>query len=73
MRNLIVSLEKLPQTVLEAIQSAYPHGYDHLTFEFEHPVKEEIYTALRFATEEVNYVIKLDSREKNIDRLYDGG
>lgn len=71
MKNLIVSFEKLPKPVLEAIETTYPYGFDHLTFEFEMPSRNEIYTALSFSIGDTNYVIKLEKRERNVDR-YDG-
>lgn len=71
MKNLIVSIEKLPRPVMQALNSMYPYGYDHKVFEFEHPAKNEVYTAIRFSIGDMNYVIKLEKREKNIDRWFD--
>ncbi|MGB1033099.1 MAG: hypothetical protein ACPGWM_10800 [Flavobacteriales bacterium] len=69
MKNLMVSYSKMTEDLLSALNSNYPDGYDHATFEFEIPTKNEVYTAVRVELEGVNYVIKLDKREKNIDRI----
>lgn len=70
MKNLMVSYSKMTEDLLTALHSSYPDGYDHATFEFEIPTKKnEVYTAVRVEYEGVNYVIKLEKREKNIDRL----
>lgn len=69
MKNKIVSLDKLPNAVKSAIDTTYPHGYDHEVFEFEIPTRNEIYEALRFSMEGINYIIKLSKREKRIDRV----
>lgn len=71
MKNLIVSYEKLPMDVQQALNQQYPHGFDHATFEFEVPTRKEIYTALRLTLNGMNYIIKLAKREKNIDNLWD--
>lgn len=71
MKNLIVSYEKLPSAVREALTQRYPHGFDHETFEFVNPLRKEVYRALRFSNGATNYLIKLDRREQNIDRLFD--
>jgi hypothetical protein len=71
MKNLIVSYDKMPPEVHQALNKEYPHGYDHVTFEFEVPTKKEIYTALRLNLNGINYVIKLATREKNIDNPWD--
>ena len=69
MKNLMVSYSKMTEEILSALNTSYPDGYDHATFEFEIPNKHEVYTAVRVETGGVNYVIKLDKRVKNIDRL----
>lgn len=71
MKNLIVSYEKLPAAVREALTRRYPHGFDHETFEFVNPKRREIYRALRFSNGSVNYLIKLEKREQNFDSLFD--
>lgn len=70
MKNLIVSFEKLPSDVLLEFHNTYPHGWEHETFAFQMPTNNEVYTAIRFATSEINYVIKLEKRKReHIDAL----
>ena len=69
MKNLIVSLEKLPSDIKHAVEAAFPDGFDHLTFDFRMPTDNVVYNALRFSTSDVNYVIKLS--KKNMDNLED--
>jgi len=64
MKNLIVSFEKLPSDVLLAFQNTYPNGWEHETFPFCMPTNNEVFTAIRFATDEANYVIKLEKRKR---------
>lgn len=71
MKNLMISYSKLPESVRNAIQQRYPHGFDHETFEFGHPTREEVYTVFRFTLDSVNYLIKLEKRERTIDRTFD--
>ncbi|MFT4679642.1 MAG: hypothetical protein ACI84C_001257 [Flavobacteriales bacterium] len=66
MKNLIVSMEKLPTEILSMIEESYPDGYDHATFDLRIPTQNEVYTALRMVTPTVNYIIKL--AKKKIDR-----
>lgn len=72
MKNLIISLEKLPQEVKKHIEDMYPHGFYHETFEFEMPGKNEIYEALRTTYNGINYMIKVGTRKKKIDMGLDG-
>ncbi|MDG1158454.1 MAG: hypothetical protein P8N19_03110 [Flavobacteriales bacterium] len=69
MKNLIVSYDKLSSELNEALRSTYPDGFDHKTFEFEMPTRNEIWTALRLQLKDITYIIKLEAREKNIDNL----
>ncbi|NQX91599.1 MAG: hypothetical protein HRT74_05655 [Flavobacteriales bacterium] len=69
MQNRIISFEKLSPELKSALNESYPDGYDHATFEFEMPTRQEIYTAIRIVLNEVAYVIKLDKRDKTVDRL----
>ncbi len=69
MKNLIVSYDKISSELSEAISKTYPDGYDHKTFEFEMPTRNEIWTAIRLQWKDMTYVIKLESREKEIDRM----
>lgn len=71
MKNLIVSYEKLPFAVREALSQRYPHGFDHETFDFVNPKRKEVYRALRFSNGSVNYLIKLEKQDRNIDSLLD--
>lgn len=71
MQNVIVSFERLPKAVINAIESKYPHGFDHEIFEFVHPIKNEIYEAFRFSTDQVNYLIKLSTIQRKVDRNAD--
>ena len=59
MKNLIVSLEKLPSEVLMAMKARYPEGWEADTFNFRMPTNNEVYSAVRFSTDSINYVIKL--------------
>jgi hypothetical protein len=63
MKNLIVSLEKLPSEVMDALTMAYPHGFDSETFDFRMPTRNEVYSALRFTLSEINYVIKIEKKK----------
>ncbi len=72
MKNLIISLEKLPTDVKSHIENEYPHGFYHKTFEFEIPGKNEIYEALRTTYNGINYMIKISSRKKKIDLGLEG-
>ena len=67
MKNLIISLEKLPQEVKAHVENKYPHGFYHETFEFEIPGKNEIYEALRTTFKGINYMIKVSTRKKELD------
>lgn len=69
MKNLIVNYQNLPQEVIQEIDTTYPHGYDHETFEFVNRKKGEIHTALRFSSEDVTYLIKLDTRKIQLSEL----
>lgn len=71
MRNLIISYRKLPSTVLETLQLKYPDGFEDESFEFEIPGKQLIYKAIRISVEGVNYLIKLEERQKRTDFLLD--
>ncbi len=71
MKNLIVSLDNLPEELKSHISECYPHGYFHETFEFEIPGRNEIYEALRTQFNGINYMIKVSTRKKNIDRGFD--
>lgn len=71
MRNLIISYRKLPSTVLETLQLKYPDGFEDESFEFEIPGKQLIYKAIRISVEGVNYLIKLEQRQKKTDFLLD--
>lgn len=71
MRNLIISYRKLPSTVLETLQLKYPDGFEDESFEFEIPGKQLIYKAIRISVEGVNYLIKLEERQKKTDFLLD--
>lgn len=64
MKNLIISLEKLPQEAKSHIEKVYPHGFYHETFEFEITGKNEIYEALRTSCNGINYMIKVNARKK---------
>jgi len=68
MKNLIVSMDSLPDDVKNHIAKSYPHGYFHKTFEFEIPGRNEVYEALRTTYNGINYMIKVNSRKKNIDK-----
>jgi len=72
MKNLIISLEKLPTEVKAHLENLYPHGFYHETFEFEMPGKNEIYEALRTSYKGINYMIKVNSRRKKVDLGFDG-
>ncbi|MFK7756429.1 MAG: hypothetical protein AB8B53_05800 [Flavobacteriales bacterium] len=67
MKNLIISLEKLPQELKAHLEESYPHGFYHETFEFEMPGRNEIYEALRTTYNGITYMIKVDSRKKKLD------
>ena len=69
MKNLIVSYDKLSSELNEALRSTYPDGFDHKTFEFKMPTRNEIWIALRLQLKDITYIIKLEAREKNIDNL----
>jgi len=71
MKNLIVSIDNLPDEVKSHLTESFPHGYYHKTFEFEIPGRNEIYEALRTQFNGINYMIKLSSRKKNIDKRLD--
>jgi hypothetical protein len=71
MRNLIISYRKLPSTVLETLKVLYPDGFEDESFEFEVPGKQLIYKAIRVTVEGVNYLIKLEQRQKKTDFLLD--
>lgn len=71
MKNLIVSLDALPEEVKQHISESYPHGYYHKTFEFEIPGRNEVYEALRTTYNGINYMIKVSSRKKKIDKRLD--
>ena len=71
MKNLIVSLDKLPMEVKSHLDNKYPHGFYHETFEFEMPGKNEIYEALRTTYNGINYMIKVGARKKKIDLSLD--
>lgn len=71
MRNLIISYRKLPSTVLETLQLKYPDGFEDESFEFEIPGKQLICKAIRISVEGVNYLIKLEQRQKKTDFLLD--
>ncbi|NNE55364.1 MAG: hypothetical protein HKN32_05050 [Flavobacteriales bacterium] len=66
MKNLIVSLEKLPSEVLKAINAQFPEGWDDLAFNFRMPTNNEVYRVMRFSTDTINYLIKLE--KKKLDR-----
>lgn len=69
MKNLIVSYDKLPEDIIQAISNKYPHGFYHETFELEIPSQEEeVHVALRYSDGATNYIIKVESFQKNIDR-----
>lgn len=71
MRNLIVNYRKLPVRIMDTLNSRYPDGFDHATFEFELPGKQMIWRAVRLSVDGVNYLIKLESRPKRTDFLLD--
>ena len=71
MRNLIISYRKLPTTVLDSLKVQFPDGFDDESFEFEVPGKQLIYKAIRVTVEGVNYLIKLEQRNKKTDFLLD--
>jgi hypothetical protein len=72
MKNLIISLEKLPQEVKSHLENIYPHGFYHETVEFEMPGKSEIYEALRTTYNGINYMVKVSTRKKKVDFSIDG-
>jgi hypothetical protein len=49
---------------MDTLNSKYPDGFDHATFEFELPGKQTICRAVRLSVDGVNYLIKLESRPK---------
>lgn len=57
--------------IMDTLNSKYPDGFDHETFEFELPGKQTICRALRLSVDGVNYLIKLESRPKRTDFLLD--
>lgn len=65
MENRIVSFEKLPRTVHNALTEQYPDGYDHVAFDFRIPTRNEVYRALRFVMDEVTYLIKLEKKRND--------
>jgi|AntRauTorcE11897_2_1112592.scaffolds.fasta_scaffold61498_2 hypothetical protein len=71
MKNVIISYSNLPLEVKEKVDRKYPHGFDDDTFEFEHPQKPVVYTALEVEIGGKKFLIKLDQKEKNIDRWAD--
>jgi hypothetical protein len=56
---------------MHSLQTKYPDGFDHDTFEFELPGKQIICRALRISVDGVNYLIKLEQRPKRTDFLLD--
>lgn len=71
MKNVIISYNKLPNNVRQEVETKFPHGFDHVTFEFEHPQKPVIYTAIQIMLDGKKYLIKLDQKEKIIDQWED--
>lgn len=69
MKNLMISYHKITEDIRAAISAKYPDGFDHAVFEFEVPTRNEIYEAIRVELNDINYIIKLAFREKQIDRL----
>lgn len=65
MENRIVSFEKLPRTVQNALAEQYPDGYEHVVFDFRIPTRNEVYRALRFVMDEVTYLIKLEKKRND--------
>ncbi|MGB0136894.1 MAG: hypothetical protein ACPF83_06605 [Flavobacteriales bacterium] len=65
MENRIVSFEKLPRTVQNALAEQYPDGYDDVAFDFRIPTRNEVYRALRFVMDEVTYLIKLEKKRND--------
>ncbi|MFZ6053224.1 hypothetical protein [Halocola ammonii] len=71
MKNVIISYSNLPNEVKEKVDKRYPHGFDHDSFEFEHPQKPVVYTAVEVEIGGKKFLIKLDKKEKKIDRFAD--
>lgn len=71
MKNVIISYSNLPNELKEEVNEKFPHGFDHATFEFEHPKEPVIYTAIQVDINGKKYLIKLDKKEKEIDRWAD--
>ncbi len=69
MKNLIVSMDKLPPEVLSMIDETYPDGYDHATFDLRIPTRNEVYTALRMVTPTVQYIIKLAKKKIDMSEM----
>ena len=65
MKNLIVSIDSLPVDVRREIDSRYPDGIDHLMFDFRMPTTNKVFRAIRFATAEVNYLIKVAKKKQD--------
>lgn len=66
-----MNYRKLPERIMHSLQTKYPDGFDHDTFEFELPGKQIICRALRISVDGVNYLIKLEQRPKRTDFLLD--
>lgn len=61
-----MSYTKLPREVQSALKREYPEGMEEATFDFRLPTQNEVYRALRFCWEEVNYLVKIE--RKRLDR-----
>jgi hypothetical protein len=68
MKNVIVSLDNLPNEVQQAIDETYPEGFKEDVFDFRMPTNNEVYEALRFTWGTVNYIIKV--AKKKIDQMH---
>jgi hypothetical protein len=68
MKNMIVSLDNLPDEVQQAIDETYPEGFNDAVFDFRMPTNNEVYEALRFTWGTVNYIIKV--AKKKIDQMH---
>lgn len=71
MKNVIISYSNLPNEVKEKVDQKYPHGFDKYSFQFEHPQKPVVYTAIEVEIGGKKFLIKLDKEEKEIDRFSD--